>query len=137
PEAEAVARCPDLVRRPAAPACVEAARRALLDACYGISPRLEDVAPGLVHVDAGGLGSLVGGDAVIADRLSRAARAVGLPARIGIAGTRAAARIAARAGLGVVPAGGETEALGPVPVVALEWPEAIAQALARWGVATL
>src|SRR5438876_11913695 len=40
PEAEAVARCPDLVRRPAAPACVEAARRALLDACYGISPRL-------------------------------------------------------------------------------------------------
>ena len=137
PEAEAVARCPGLLRRPASPACVEAARRALLDACYGVSPRLEDLAPGLVHVDVAGLGRLIGGDAAIAERLHRAARAVGLPARVGIAGTRAAARIAARAGLGIVAAGGETQALAAVPVIALEWPEDVAQALARWGVATL
>jgi protein ImuB len=137
PEAEAVARCPEVIRRPTSPACVEAARRALLDACYGVSPRLEDVAPGLVHVDAAGLGRLVGGDAAIAERLRRAARAVGLPAGVGVAGTRAAARVAARAGLGVVAPGGEAEALATVPVAALPWPEPISQALARWGVASL
>src|SRR6267143_2984115 len=102
-----------------------------------ISPRLEDVAPGLVHVDAAGLGRLVGGDAAMAQRLGRAARAVGLPARVGVAGTRAAARIAARAGLGVVVPGGEAEALAAVPVATLDWPDEVAQALARWGVATL
>jgi protein ImuB len=136
PEAEAVARCPDLIRRPASAACVDAARRALLDACYGVSPRLEDVAAGLVHVDLAGLGRL-GDGAAIAQRLQRAARAVGLPARVGVAGTRPAARIAARAGLGVVAAGGEAGALAPVSVSTLEWSEEIVAALARWGVATL
>jgi protein ImuB len=137
PEAEAIARCPDVIRRPASPACVDAAHRALLDACYGVSPRLEDIAAGLVHVDLAGLGRLIGDGAAVADRLQRAARTVGLPARVGVAGTRAAARIAARAGLGVVAAGGEAQALGPVPVTALEWPQEIVAAFARWGVATL
>src|SRR2546421_216176 len=109
PDAAAVARCPQLIRRPVSPARAEAARRALLDACYGVSPRLEDVAPGLVHVDAAGLGRLVGGDAAVAERLGRAARAVGLPARVGVAGTRAAGRIAARAGLGVIIPDGEAD----------------------------
>src|SRR4029077_14972423 len=63
--------------------------------------------------------------------------AVGLPARVGVAGTRAAARIAARAGLGVIVPGGELHALAPVPVATLDWPDDIAQALGRWGVATL
>src|SRR5439155_1394520 len=109
----------------------------LLDACYGVSPRLEDVAPGLVHVDVAGLGRLLGGDAAVAERLGRAARAVGLPARVGVAGTRAAGRIAARAGLGVIIPDGEADALAPVPVATLDWSDEIAQALARWGVATL
>ena len=137
PEAEAVARCPELIRRPMSPASVEAARRALLDACYGISPRIEDVAPGLVHVDVAGLGRLVGAEPAIVDRLHRAARAVGLPARVGVAGTRTAARIAARAGLGSIAIGHEAHALAAVPVSALEWPDEIAHALTRWGVATL
>lgn len=137
PEAEAVARCPDLLRRPASAACLDAARRALLDACYGVSPRLEDVAPGLVHVDVTGLERLVGDAAAVADRLRRAARAVGLTARVGVAGTRAAARIAARAGLGIVAAGTEAKALAAVSVRALEWPDDLAETLARWGIATL
>jgi protein ImuB len=136
-EAEAVARCPGLLRRAASPARTEAARRALLDACYGVSPRLEDAAPGVVHVDLAGLGRLAGGDAVSAERLARAARAVGLPARVGVAGTRTAARIAARGGLGVVAPGGDALALAPVPVTTLDWPEDVARALGRWGVDTL
>src|SRR5919197_2452639 len=66
-----------------------------------------------------------------------ATRDVGLPARIGVAGTRTTARIAARAGLGTIATGDEAHALAAVPISALEWPEDIAHAFARWGVATL
>jgi len=106
-EAEAVARCPALVRRAASDETVASARRALLDACYGLSPRLEDAAPGLVFVDVAGLERLIGVDAVIAERLARVSHAVGLPARIGVAGTRTAARVAARvaARTSVIPPG--------------------------------
>src|SRR5256886_2318207 len=85
-----------------------------------------------VWVDA-----FVAAAAARAERLGRAARAVGLPARVGVAGTRTAARIAARAGLGVIVPGGEAQALAPVPVATLDWPADIAHALGRWGVATL
>jgi protein ImuB len=116
-----------------------AARRALLDACYGISPRLEDVAPGLVFVDIVGLERLLGSEMQIAERLVRASRAVGLPARVGIATTRTAARVAARltARTIVIDAGDEAATLAPVEVTALDWSPDVAGALARWGIATL
>jgi protein ImuB len=138
-EAEAVARCPGLVRRPGAEETVASARRALLDACYGISPRLEDAAPGLVFVDIVGLERLFGSEAQIAERLGRAARAVGLPARVGVAATRTAARVAARlaARTAVIAVGDEAAALGSVEVRALDWPPEVESALARWGIATL
>jgi protein ImuB len=138
-EAEAVARCPALVRRPAAEETVAAARRALLDACYGLSPRLEDAAPGLVFVDIAGLERLLGSEAQIAERLARASRAVGLPARVGVATTRTTARVAVRlaARTTVIAAGEEAARLAPVEVRALDWPPEVAAALARWGVATL
>src|SRR5207247_8009173 len=110
-EAEAVARCPGLVRRADSAERLAAARRALLDACSGVSPRLEDAAPGLVYLDVAGLGRLVGVDPAIADRLARAARAVGLPAKIGVAATRTAARIAAQARLGVIAPGDDARVL--------------------------
>jgi protein ImuB len=138
-EAEAVARCPALGRRVVAEETVAAARRALLDACYGLSPRLEDAGPGLVFVDIVGLEHLLGADAQIAERLARASRAVGLPARVGVATTRTAARIAARlaARTAVIPPGDEAAALAPVEVGTLDWPPEVAAALARWGIATL
>ena len=138
-EAEAVARCPGLVRRAAADETEAAARRALLDACYGLSPRLEDAAPGLVFVDIVGLERLLGSEAQIAEWLARASRAVGLLARVGVATTRTAARVAARlaARTTVIAAGDESTVLAPVEVTALEWPPEVAAALARWGVATL
>jgi len=138
-EAEAVARCPALVRRAASDETVASARRALLDACYGLSPRLEDAAPGLVFVDVAGLERVIGVDAVIAERLARVSHAVGLPARIGVAGTRTAARVAARvaARTSVIPPGAEAAALAGVALSALEWPTEVAASLARWGVSTL
>ncbi|HEV8471430.1 MAG TPA: hypothetical protein VGR82_01530 [Methylomirabilota bacterium] len=136
-EAEAVARCPGLLRRADSAERLAAARRALLDACSGVSPRLEDAAPGLVYVDVAGLGRLVGADPAIADRLARAARAVGLPAKIGVAATRTAARIAAQARLGVIAPGDEARVLAGVELSALQWPPDVAAALGRWGVRTL
>lgn len=138
-EAEAVARCPALVRRPVSDETVASARRALLDACYGLSPRLEDAAPGLVFVDIAGLERLLGADEVVARRLARASCAVGLPARVGVAGARTAARVAARlaASTLVIAPGAEAAILASVEVAGLEWPPEVAVALARWGVSTL
>jgi protein ImuB len=136
---EAVVRCPALVRRPASADAEAAARHALLDACLTVSPRLEDTAPGIVHVDFGGLRRLLGADTEIGRRLCRQARAVGLEARVGIAMSRAAAGVAARLGPQVHALAPATEraALGVVPLSMLEWPAELAATFMRWGLATL
>jgi protein ImuB len=138
-DAEAVVRCPTLVRRPVSAEAEAAARHALLDACLSVSPRLEDTAPGLVHVDLEGLGRLLGDDSEIGRRLRRRARAVGLEARVGLAGSRAAAGVAARVGppVHVLAPGTERAALASVPLTALEWSPALVATFARWGLATL
>ena len=124
-DAEAGVRCPGLVRRPTSSDAETAARHALLEACLSVSPRLEDAAPGVVHVDLVGLRALFGPEADIAARLRRQARAVGLEARVGIAATRAAASVAACVGpmVNVLPPGGERAAL--------------AATFTRWGLDTL
>jgi protein ImuB len=138
-DAEAVVRCPALVRRPASTEAEAAARHALLEACLSVSPRLEDAGPGLVHVDLDGLGRLFGDDIEIGRRLRRHAHAVGLEARVGIAGSRAAAGVAARVGPPVhaLTPGAERATLSAVPLATLEWPAALVTAFARWGLATL
>jgi protein ImuB len=138
-DAEAVVRCPALVRRWASMEAETAARHALLEACLSVSPRLEDAAPGLVHVDLDGLERVFGDDAALGRRLRRHARAVGIEVRVGIAGSRAAAGVAARFGspVHVLPHGGERAALAGVPLTTLEWPAALAATFARWGLETL
>lgn len=139
-EAEARARCPRLVSRPFSEEQVKAAEHALLEGALAVSPRLEDAAPGLVYVDVAGLGRLIGDDAAIGDRLAHQARAVRLPARIGIAASRVAARIAARTGttrVSVVPASGERAALAGAPLAVLDLPAELEATLVRWGVRTL
>jgi protein ImuB len=138
-ETEALVRCPALARRPASPQAEAAARHALLEACLSVSPRLEDTGPGLVHVDLDGLGRLHRDDAEIARALRRRARAVGLEARVGVAGSRAAAGVAARVGpqVHVLAPGTERAALATVPLSTLEWPEALSATFVRWGLSTL
>lgn len=139
-EAEARARCPGLVTRACSEERVASARQVLLEAALDVSPRLEDAGPGLVYVDIAGLGRLVGDDAAIGERLVRHARAVGLRARLGIAGSRTAARVTARqatARIVVVPPGGERVALAAAPLAVLDLPAEVETMLARWGVTTL
>jgi protein ImuB len=138
-EAEARARCPLLVVRPWSDERVDSARHALLEAALTVSPRVEDAGPGVVHVDVAGLGRLVGDARAIADRLVRQVSAVGLSARVGLAQSRTAARLAAQGGgrVTVVPPGGERAALAAVPLATLDLGPELADTFRRWGVRTL
>lgn len=138
-EADALVRCPALVRRLAFGEGEAAARHALLEACLSVSPRLEDAAAGMVHVDLRGLLRLYGDDDEIGRRLRRQARAVGLDARVGIGASRAAAWVAARVGppVHVLPSATERAELAAIPLAALEWSEDLGETFARWGLVTL
>jgi protein ImuB len=138
-EADAVVRCPALVRRPASGEAEAAARHALLEACLSVSPRIEDAEAGVVHVDLGGLRGLFGDDEQIGRRLRRQARRVGLDARVGIGGSRAAAGIAARVGpaVHVLAPAIERQTLAGVELAALPWPDELSETFARWGLVTL
>jgi protein ImuB len=138
-EAEARARCPELTSRACADEVRAAARHALLDAALAVSPRVEDAGPGVVHVDTSGLDRLIGDATAVGRRLVREARAVGFTATVGLAESRAAARVAARLGraITVVEAGREREALAGASLTLLEPDAATAATLARWGVRTL
>ena len=136
---EAAARVAGLRARVVDPEAERAAAAALREVAWATSPRVEVVAPGCVSLDVGGLAALIGADARIGARLAEMGGAVGLPVRVGIADTRTAARLAARAGAGVtvVPPGGTPAFLAPLPIALLDPEPPLALALERWGVRTL
>jgi protein ImuB len=139
-ESEARVRCPDLVSRAFGQQGVDSAQHALLEAALAVSPRVEDAAPGLVHAEVTGLQRLFGDDVAVAERLARQARAVGLPARVGVAASRTVAGVAVRttrSRVVVIPPGAERAALAPAPLAVLDLPTGMAATLARWGVQTL
>jgi protein ImuB len=139
-ETEARARARPLVTRPPSGPDVTAARAALLDAVFAVSPRIEEAAPGVVHVDAAGLERLVGDPAAIAARLARVAAAVGLPARVGMGTTRAVARVAASLSgprITIVPPAEEAAWLAAAPLHVLALGDDVAEMLAGWGIRTL
>lgn len=138
-EADARARCPRLVTRPVSDESVSSAQRALLDAAYGVSPRVEDAGRGVVYADVTGLERLVGDDAAVAERLHAGARRVGLAATVGIADSRTAALVIARVvtRVSIVPRGEDRLALAPVSVDVLALEPSLRDMLRRWGVRTL
>ncbi|MBI4636721.1 MAG: DNA polymerase Y family protein [Candidatus Rokubacteria bacterium] len=139
-EAEGRTRCAALEIRKLSREHVASARHALLEGALAVSPRVEDGGAGLVYVDTRGLDRLFGDPGAIGDRLLRQARGVGLPARVGLAPSRTAARVAAtRSGhrVTVIPTGCEREALAGVPLAVLTLSADLASTLARWGITTL
>src|SRR5216683_3238231 len=95
--AEARAICPQLMHRKASPERERAAAQAALEAAAAVSPRVEEAAPGLVHLDAGGLSRLFGDDRGVARALVAAAEQVGLRAAVGVAAGKSTALLPARA----------------------------------------
>src|SRR5207302_4095363 len=90
--------CPGLTVRARSAERERAAAQAALEAAGSLSPRLEEAAPGLIHLDLDGLQSLFPeGERAIAQALATAAEHVGLRAAVGIAEGKTAARLAARA----------------------------------------
>src|SRR5438128_11622023 len=139
-ETEARTRCPMLLTRPWVEEYVASARHALLEAALAVSPRIEDGGAGLVYVDTVGLERLIGDPAAIGRRLVHQARAVGLTARVGLAVSRTAARVAAARATGavtVISPGRERAALARAPLAALDLAPDLTATLARWGVPTL
>ena len=139
-ETEAAARCPTLVTRPLIDEHAAAARHALLEAVLAVSPRIEDGGAGIVYVDTAGLERLIGEPAAIGRRLVHQARTVGLVARVGLAGSRTAARVAAASAsvpVTVIPPGRERATLAGVPLGVLDLDPELTATLARWGVRTL
>ena len=102
------------------------------------SPRIEQLAPGLVVFDARGLGRLHGNARSLARTIARdAANLAG--ARVAIASDPHVAAAAARghAGITVIEPGEEAAALAGLPVDLLAPSEALSETLAAWGIRTL
>jgi len=150
------AACAELEVRLVSPALEASARRALLDVALSASPRAEwaPPEPGLfaaeatVYLDASGTGSLFDSEAGLAGALAARAFRLGLPAIVTLAGSRSVARIAARrlrtawtkrpanepGPTEVVPPGEDGAFLAPLSVDLLDPPDALAQALTRYGI---
>jgi protein ImuB len=103
------------------------------------SPRVEEGGPGLVYLDVAGLRGLHGDEKEIGRRLARAAADRGREVRVGIAGSRIGALVAARRrdGVTVVQPGKDGAFLAGAPLSLLDLSEEMAARLGRWGLRTL
>ena len=133
---------PSLIARGRDVSCETSAHEALVETATGLSPRVEDAAPDIVFADVGGMERLFEGDSGEHDMGQAAivaAEALDLPVRVGIAGNKLAARIAARMpdSPKVVAAGKETLFLAPLPLAHLHLDRRLMDTLRRWGVRTL
>jgi protein ImuB len=138
---EALARCPDLVLLPGDPVRVEEIWETALMALESIGAAVEPARPGLAFFETGGLGGLHGTQE---GTIAAARRALGSPARVGVAPTRfcsLAAAMAARSRRALVLDGTEARRwLAGRPVELLAYREQTAMLLApleRLGVHTL
>jgi protein ImuB len=139
---QARALCPKLVARSRDEECERTAQEALLEVAERFSPRVEDAGEGTAYLDIDGIEHHFKGDSPELDlgrSLIAAAEVDGLPARVGIASSKLAARIAA--GLPdspvVVPPGQEAELLAPLPLSRLAPEVELAETLERWGVRSI
>lgn len=137
--AQARALVPKLVARGRDGEAERAAQAALVEAAERVSPRVEDAEPGVVYVDLAGLGRQGGDEATLGEALRRAAAAVGLPAGVGIAASKLAARVAASLPdpPQVVATGEEARFLAPLPLGRLAPSPELATTLERWGIRTI
>lgn len=159
---------PKLLARNRDAACEQTAQEALLEVAETFSPRIEDAGEGVVFFDISGMerhfadaGERVAGsderteagrsplaatssphrspEQQLAHAALHAADAAGLPARVGIAGSKLAARVAAELPKSpvVVPAGEEETFLAPLPLARLSPELEAAAMLQRFGLTSI
>jgi len=135
---EARALLPRLIARASDRECERSAQEALLEAAETVSPRLEDGGAGSAYLDVDGLELYFGfSEKALARSLSAAVEGAGLPARVGVAASKLAARVAAESPESpvVVASGEEAAFLAPLLLARLALPGEIAETLERWGLA--
>src|ERR1051325_4688802 len=93
--AQARSILPKLIARGRDSECERTAQEALLEVAETFSPRIEDCGDGVVFFDVSGMERHFKDERELAGAAMRAADAVGLPARCGVAASKLAARIAA------------------------------------------
>lgn len=118
--AQARALVPKLLARGRDGESERAAVEALLEVAESFSPRVEDAGEGLVFLDVDGL-ERRWSEERLSNALQHAARHAGLPARMGLASSKLAARVAASLSDSptLVPHGGEAAFLAPLPIARL------------------
>ena len=134
--AQAKAIATDLTVRQVAPGVLRAAQATLCDAAESFTPRVEDAGDGIAYLDLEGLGALFESESRLANVLAQRVIRLGLEARIGVAGSKVAAYLAAchGGGITVIPPGEEWHFLAPVPLKLLEPGPELAATLQRWGI---
>lgn len=137
--AQARSILPKLIARPRDPECERTAQEALFEVGESFSPRVEDAGEGVVYVDISGMGRHYESETELARAAIHAAESVTLPARVGIAASKLAARVAAELPKSptIVEAGKESEFLAPLPLTRLSPELDAAATLRRWGIASI
>ena len=158
--AQARSILPKLIARGRDDACERTAQEALLEVAETFSPRVEDSGDGVAFVDVTGTERLFGEQRAVSsereaassplaarrspeDQLAHAAIAaiegIGLPARVGVAASKLAARVAAELPQSptVVPPGEEASFLAPLPLARLSPELEAAAMLQRFGLASI
>jgi len=140
PQARAI--FPKLIARARDAECERAAQEALLEVAESFSPRIEDAGEGMAWLDLAGLEMHYPGEdreKTMGQSLIRAVEKAGLPVRVGIAGSKLAARVAAELPQSprIVPEGEEPAFLAPLPLARLTPELNASTALQRWGIQTI
>jgi len=137
--AQARALLPKITVRARDAACERAAQHSLLEISEALSPRVEDAGQGVVYLDAAGLERHWPQERELGVALIRAAERAGLSVRVGIAGSKLAARVAAEQAESptLVPAGDEARFLSPLPLSRLLAEARILERLESWGIQSI
>jgi len=137
--AQARSILPKLIARGRDTECERTAQEALFEVAETFSPRVEDAGEGVVYIDIEGLARHYDSELDLAKAAMRAADGVGLPARVGIAASKLAARVAAELPKSptIVDAGSESDFLAPLPLTRLSPQIDAAVTLRRWGLTSI
>ena len=137
--AQARSILPKLIARARDAECERTAQEALLEVAETFSPRVENAGEGAVFIDVSGMERHFASEKELADAAIRAADAIGLPARCGLAACKLAARVAAELPKSpvIVTPGGEAEFLAPLPLARLTPELDAASTLQRWGITSI
>jgi len=137
--AQARSILPKLIARGRDTECERTAQEALFEVAETFSPRVEDAGEGIVYIDIAGMTRHYDSELDLAKAAMHAADRVGLPARVGIAASKLAARVAAELPKSptVVDPGKESDFLAPLPLTRLSPQLDAASTLSRWGLTSI